>query len=61
MALIPTSPFPILEPRNPCIDKFYVVQERHTMDFEALKLENGSSGRKKEKKAIPRAILKLFS
>ena len=40
----PTSPFTILEPQNPWIDEFYVVQERRTTDFKALKLRKGSSG-----------------
>ena len=36
----PTSPFPILEPKNPWID----VQERRATDFKAPKLGKGSSG-----------------
>ena len=35
----PTSPFPILEPPNPWIDKFYLVQERRKTGFEAPKLQ----------------------
>ena len=41
---VPTSPFTILEPQNPGIDKFYVIQERRTTDFRAAKLGKGSSG-----------------
>ena len=40
----PTSLFPILEPRNPWIDGFNVVQERRATDFKAPKLWKGSSG-----------------
>ena len=39
----PTSPFTILEPQNPWIDEFYIVQERRVTDFKALKLWKGSS------------------
>ena len=38
-----TSSFTILEPQNPWIDKFYLVQERCAMDFKAPKLRKGSS------------------
>ena len=34
----PTSPFTILEPQNPWIGEFYVVQERRAMDFRAPNL-----------------------
>ena len=34
----PTNPFAILEPQNPWIDEFYVVQERHATDFKAPRL-----------------------
>ena len=34
----PTNPFPILEPQNPLIDEFYVVQNPRTTDFKAPKL-----------------------
>ena len=34
----PTSPFPILEPQNPWIDEFYLVQKRHLTDLKAPKL-----------------------
>ena len=34
----PTNPFAILEPQNPWIDDFYVVQERHATDFKAPRL-----------------------
>ena len=40
----PTSPFTILEPQNPWIDEFYVVQKRRATDFKAPKLWKGSSG-----------------
>ena len=39
----PTDPFPILEPRNPSIDKVYVALKRRSTDFEALKLWRGRS------------------
>ena len=35
---LPDGPFPIVEPQNPWIDKFDVVQERRAMDFKAPKL-----------------------
>ena len=35
-----TGPFIILEPHNLDIYLFYVVHERRTADFEALKLQN---------------------
>ena len=35
----PTSPFPMLEPPNPWIGEFYVVQERRETDFKARKLK----------------------
>ena len=41
----PMSPFTVLEPQNPWIDQFYVVQERRATDyFKASKLCKGSSG-----------------
>ena len=39
-----TSPFSNLEPENPRIDEFYVVQERLAKDFKAPKFRQGSSG-----------------
>ena len=39
----PTRPFTILEHQNPWIGEFYVVQERRTTDFKALKLGKGWS------------------
>ena len=44
LTYLPTSSFPILEPQNPWIDKFYVVQQRRATDFKAPKLWKGSSG-----------------
>ena len=44
MDTYPTSPFPILEPENPWIDEFYVVQEeRRATDFKASKIVKKSS------------------
>ena len=40
----PTSPFTILEPQNPWINEFYVVQKRRATDFKATKLWKDSSG-----------------
>ena len=40
----PTSPFTVLEPQNPWIDEFYVVQKRLAPDFKAPKSWKGSSG-----------------
>ena len=40
----PTSPFTILEPRNPWMDEFHVFQERLATDFKAPQLGKGSSG-----------------
>ena len=34
----------MLDPQNPLIDEFYVVQERRAMDFKAPKLAKGLSG-----------------
>ena len=34
----PTIPFTILEPQNPWIGKYYVVQERCVTDFKAPKV-----------------------
>ena len=36
--IFPTSPFTILEPHNPRIDEFHVIQERRASDFKAPKL-----------------------
>ena len=41
----PTSPPTILEPQNPRIVEFYVVQERRATDFNAPKLGKVSSGK----------------
>ena len=35
----PTDPFTILDPQNQEINEFYIVQERRTTDFKALKCE----------------------
>ena len=40
----PASSVKMLEPKNPWIDKFYVVQERRAMDFDAQKSGKNSSG-----------------
>ena len=40
----PAGPFPILEPQNPWIDEFHVVQECHATDFKTPKLWKGRSG-----------------
>ena len=43
-----TGPFTILEPDDQEISELYVVQDRHTSDFEALKLGKGRSRADKE-------------
>ena len=48
----PTSLFTVLEPQNPWIDEFYVVQERLATNFKASKLGKGSSGYTIEKKLM---------
>ena len=40
----PTSLFTILEPQNPWIDEFYIVQNRRATSFDAPILLKGSSG-----------------
>ena len=45
----PTGPFTILKPHDQENGKLYVVQERHTTDFKALKLSKGQSGMNPDK------------
>ena len=41
---VPTSPFTILDPQNPWIDKFVEVQERRATDFKAQEIVEGLVG-----------------
>ena len=40
----PTGPFTILEPLNPRIDKFYVIQKRRATDFKSSIFVKGLTG-----------------
>ena len=55
-----TKHFAILEPQNPEMDAFYVVQKRHYKDFEALQLRNVRSGLKAEREEEKKAPTYIY-